>query len=97
MGDCACPYCDYRKALKGYNTFAVLHKELLSEWDYISNYLICDPDTILDNFNKPVWWNCKTCGRRYELSPKMKVLYEKRHMKSCKYCKGNRRKRKHFY
>ena len=87
----------YRKPLKGYNTFASRHPELLGEWDYISNYLIADPDEILGSYSKIVWWKCKDCGRRYELSPKAKLLFEKRHMKSCRFCKGNRRKMHHFF
>ncbi|MBO6139718.1 MAG: zinc-ribbon domain-containing protein [Agathobacter sp.] len=70
---------------------------MLCEWDYISNYLIADPDEILESYPKTVWWKCKECGRKYELSPKAKLLFEKRHMKSCKYCKGNRRKMHHFF
>ena len=81
----------------GYNTFAARHPELLEEWDYISNYLIADPDEILGSYAKTVWWKRKDCGRRYELSPKAKLLFEKRHMKSCRYCKGTRRKMQHFF
>lgn len=97
LGDDSCPYCNGRKVLKGYNSLAKRHPNILCEWDYISNYLIADPDEILESYPKTVWWKCKECGRKYELSPKAKLLFEKRHMKSCKYCKGNRRKMHHFF
>ncbi len=96
VGDDSCPYCNDKKPLKGLNTFADRHPDLLDEWDYMSNYLLCSPDEILESYQKTVWWKCKDCGRRYELSPKRKLLFQKRHMKSCTYCKGNRRKLRHF-
>ena len=95
--DDSCPYCANRKVLPGYNSFAIKHAELLEEWDYINNYLICNPDTILDNNNINVWWICKDCNKRYSLSVKKKLYYNKRHMKSCTYCKGLRRKKKYFF
>ena len=97
LGDDSCPYCTNRRALPGYNSFAIKHAELLEEWDYINNYLICNPDTILDNNNINVWWICKDCNKRYSLSVKKKLYYNKRHMKSCTYCKGLRRKKKYFF
>lgn len=97
VGDVNCPYCSDRKVLPGFNSFAIKHAELLEEWDYINNYLICNPDTILDNNNINVWWICKDCNKRYSLSVKKKLYYNKRHMKSCTYCKGLRRKKKYFF
>ncbi len=96
VGDESCPHCNKIKALKGFS-FADKHPDLLEEWDYISNYLLyVNPDEILDNCSKTVWWKCKDCGRRYQLTPKKKLLYQKRHMKSCLYCKGYRRNLRHF-
>lgn len=96
VGDDSCPYCRNKRLLKGYNSFADRHDDLINEWDYMSNYLLCSPDEILDTYQKNVWWKCQICGRKYELSPKKKVLYQKRHMKSCTFCRGNRRKLKHY-
>ena len=97
VDDDSCPYCNNKKVLKGYNSFAIRHPDLLNEWDYVSNYLIADPEEILDSYIKPVWWICKDCKKRYELTPKAKLFYEMRHMKSCKFCKGYRRKMHRFF
>ncbi|WP_074885289.1 zinc-ribbon domain-containing protein [Butyrivibrio proteoclasticus] len=75
----------------------VRYPELLNEWDFASNYLLCSPSEILSSYSKNVWWNCGLCGRKYELSPKAKILYQKRKMLSCKYCKGYRRKKVHYF
>ena len=97
VGDDNCPYCRNKKALPGYNSFKVKHMDLMEEWDFINNYLLCNPDEILDSSLSEVWWNCKTCNTRYLMSPKKKLYYQHRHMKSCPYCKGLRRKKKYFY
>ena len=96
-GDESCPYCNNIKPLKGFNTFGDKRPDLLDEWDYLNNYLICSPFDILETSVLNVWWKCKECGRKYEMSPKQKILYDKRHMKSCKFCKGNRRKLRRFF
>lgn len=77
-GDNICPYCNNKKVLPGYNTFKKKYPELISEWDYTNNYLICDPDKILKNYDKNVWWICNNCGSRYLMSPKRRVLLQKR-------------------
>ena len=98
FGDDSCPYCHNRKLLPGFNSFNVRHDDLLQEWDYINNYLIVDPNTILDTFNDDVWWNCKKHNQtyKYQMSPKRKVYLQKRHMQSCPLCKGRRRKKLHY-
>ncbi len=57
-----CPIC--RKAEKKYpikkNSFAVLHSELLAEWDYEKNDR--NPFTVAEMSNKVFWWKCKKCG-----------------------------------
>lgn len=97
IGDDACPYCRNIRPLKGFNSFADKRPDLMEEWDYANNYLICSPYNILETSFLSVWWKCKTCGRKYEMSPRQKVLFDKRHMKSCVFCKGNRRKLKRFF
>ena len=95
-GDDACPYCSNRKVLPGVNSFKQRHPDLIKEWNWINNYLLTDPDEILDRYNEPLWWNCPKCGETYLCSPKKRLYYQKRHMESCTYCKGYRRKRRHF-
>ena len=77
-------------------TFKKKYPVLISEWDYTNNYLICDPDKILKNYDKNVWWICNNSGSRYLMSPKRRVLLQKRKINACSYEKGYRRK-KHYY
>ena len=58
--------------------------------------LLCDADNILDNYSDKVWWRCKDCNHKYQMSPKQRGYYQKRHMKSCPHCKGLRQKKKTF-
>ena len=97
LGDDSCPYCHNRKVLAGFNSFADMHGDLLSEWNYINNYLLCQPTEILATYADSVWWICKICNRNYEMSPKRKIYFQMRHMKSCPYCKGLRPKKVHFF
>lgn len=52
-----CPYCSNKKLLSGYNDFATIYPNLLSEWDYSKN--TTKPDSILAGSNKKVFWLCK--------------------------------------
>ena len=96
LGDDSCPYCTNKKVLPGYNSFLKRHPDLMEEWNWLNNYLLADPDQIGDNYSVPLWWNCPKCGEHYLCSPKKRLYYQKRHMESCTYCKGYRRKRRHF-
>jgi hypothetical protein len=42
------------KVLPGVNSFEHNHPDLMEEWDRVNNYLLCDPDAILDNYSKNV-------------------------------------------
>lgn len=97
VGDDSCPYCSNKKALPGFNSFKVKHTDLMDEWDSINNYLLCNPDEILGTYLKDVWWSCKVCKSKYLMNPKRKIYFQRRHMKSCPYCKGLRRKKKYFF
>jgi len=97
VGEMDCPYCNDRKVLPGFNSFAVRHADLLAEWDYVNNYILADPDQILDSCTTPVWWTCsENMNHEYTMTPANRVLYQKRRKKSCPYCKGLRRKKRHF-
>lgn len=97
VGDDSCPYCRGIRVLSGYNSFKIKHPDLMEEWDYINNYVLCDADKILENYSVNVWWICRDCGKRYYTSPNRKVYFQKRHMTACTYCKGLRRKKKYFF
>lgn len=96
IGDDSCPYCNDNKILQGYNSFKAKHDKLLNEWDYINNYLICNPDTVSDNTRKKVWWICQN-KHKYLMPISMRVYYQKRNLKACPYCKGLRQKKEYYF
>ena len=96
VNDCICPYCNEKKVLPGFNSFAAKHPDEMEEWDELANYLLADPDEILSSYNQKLWWNC-TQGHKYDMSPKQKLYYRMRKMQPCPYCKGRRRKLHHFF
>ena len=94
----SCPYCDNRWVLPGFNSFKTLHKELMKEWDYKNNYLIVDPDMILDTYNKyPVYWICEKKHHTYKMTLKSRILYKKRNQTACPICKGLRQPKAHYF
>jgi len=96
-GEATCPYCDGRKVLPGFNSFAVKHEDLLIEWDYLCNYLFADPDQVGDNSSTSVWWSCpRDETHKYIMSPASRLMFQKRRKEPCPYCKGRRRKKRHF-
>ena len=96
-GENSCPYCNDRMVLPGFNSFAAKHPNLLEEWDFVSNYLLADPDQISDTSAISLWWNCPhDSDHVYLMSPKQRLMFQKRHREPCPYCKGLRRKKRHF-
>lgn len=96
-GDVSCPYCNDRKPLPGYNTFAVRHPDSLVDWDYVNNYVLADPDQILPTSTTKVWWTCHNDpSHHYPQRVCDRVMFDKRHRESCPYCKGRRVKKRHF-
>lgn len=92
-----CPYCADKKVLPGLNSFQARHPDLIEEWDHVNNYIIADPDAIGDKNNTQVWWICtNNHSHHYPMSVKDKLTYQIRHKESCPYCKGRRRKKRHF-
>ena len=93
-----CPYCNDRLLLKGFNSFGDKHPDLLEEMDEIANYLL--PYTefdVLDTSDKKFWWTCpKNPKHKYSMSPKTRLLFQKRNREPCLYCRGQRRKLNHF-
>ena len=60
-----CPYCTTRAVLKGFNDFATLHPEFLSEWSDKNGDV--KPDQFREYSNKKVWWKCKN-GHEWQAS-----------------------------
>ncbi|MBQ4113292.1 MAG: zinc-ribbon domain-containing protein [Clostridia bacterium] len=52
-----CPYCTGRYVLAGFNDFATVHPEYLSEWDNERNLPLL-PTRVLHSSNIKVWWKC---------------------------------------
>jgi RNase P subunit RPR2 len=97
LSDDSCPYCKGTKLLHGYNSFKVKHEDLMEEWDYTNNYLLCNSEYILDTYSYKVWWICKDCNYKYFMSPRLRIFYQHRNMISCPHCKGLRQKKIHFF
>ena len=96
-GVVTCPYCSGRRVLAGFNSFKVKHPDLMLLWDDINNYILCNPDEISDNYEEKVWWFCKNDDKhKFRCTPKKMLLYQKRGFEPCTYCKGLRRKKRHF-
>ena len=95
-GRFTCPYCNDRRVLPGFNSLAVRYPQLLTEWDYIKNYVSgLNPDELLPRARDLVWWRCPN-GHSYRMSPKKRSLFEKRRQIPCRVCKGFRLEKQHF-
>ena len=95
ISDDACPYCNNRKVLPGYNSLLVQYPELMPEWDTINNLLIgVDADQISPRNIQPIWWICNSCGYHYRMATSRRIMYETRHQIACSKCKGRRQKRR---
>ena len=84
-----CPYCNGRKALKGYNDLTVTHPHLIKEWG-LENYLIDigGPENYKFDSTKNVYWLCPKCGTHYRMKIDDRVINDKRHHESCWKCAG---------
>lgn len=80
-----CPYCSGKYPEKGINDFATTNPELLEEWDYKKNELICSPDDISAGSHKAVYWKCKN-GHSWHSEIRARVKGA-----NCPYCTGKRR------
>ena len=78
LNDDKCSYCNGNKVLEGLNSLYVKHQELMKEWDYKNNYLICNPDKISEKSSNHVWWKCVECKKSYILPVKKRVYFKKR-------------------
>ena len=93
-----CPYCNGTKVLSGFNSFADKHPDLLTEMDEIANYLLPkSPYEVFDTSTYKFWWICKrNPEHKYPMSPRNRLMFQKRHREPCLYCRGLRRKLNHF-
>lgn len=93
-----CPYCNDRQVKSGFDSFADRHPDLLNEMYEIANYLLPkSPYDVLDTSNYKFWWICKrNPEHKYPMSPRNRLMFQKRHKEPRLYCKGLRRKLNHF-
>lgn len=91
-----CPYCENRRLLPNYNSFNVTQKDIMdNEYDYIANYNLIPYDSFGEKCRIRLWWHCPN-GHRYTMSPSDKIYFKRRNRETCPYCKGLRRKKRHF-
>ena len=96
-GNIDCPYCSDRRVLPGFNSFKVRHPDLMGEWVYVNNYALADPDRISERSSSIVWWQCPAKPKhRYTMSVSNRVMFKTRHREACPFCKGLRRKKRHY-
>ena len=97
-GEDECPYCNGTKVLPGFNSFGDKHPDLVAEMDEIANYLLPKtPFDVLDTSDYKFWFICKKDPKhKYPMSPRDRLMFQKRGRESCLYCRGQRRKMHHF-
>ena len=75
-----CPYCSCRAVLKGFNDFASVHPELVSEW---SDKNSIKPTDVTEYSNKRVWWRCSKGHEWFAL------ISSRSDGHGCPYCAGH--------
>lgn len=75
-----CPYCRDHKLLVGFNDFATLYPELVSEW---SDKNAIRPDQIPGKKQLSAWWKCRICKGEYQAWITSRLQGSK-----CPYCSG---------
>jgi len=93
-----CPYCAGKRVLPGFNSFFHNHPELSDELYALANHLLpITPDEVSDSSSYKFWWQCKNdASHHYTMSPKSRLMFQKRMREPCLYCRGHRRKLNHF-
>ena len=61
-----CPYCSGKWPIKGITDFATKSSTLMNEWNFSKNKI--QPDEILPNYSKKVWWICEK-GHEWQATP----------------------------
>ena len=66
---------------------SVERPDLLAEWDYEKNALVCSPDEIATCSNKKVWWRC-SFGHSWQATVNNRI-----NGTGCPYCSGRSREK----
>lgn len=77
----ACPYCNNKKILKGFNDLESQCPDIARDWDYAVNN--CLPSDIYYASHSIVGWVCHNCNHRWTAS----VRYRSQKMSKCPNCK----------
>lgn len=75
-----CPMCAGRQAIVGETDLFSTNPELKVDWDYDKN-IEFDPDTLMANSKKKVWWHCAN-GHSWEASIQSRAI----HSTGCPQC-----------
>ena len=75
----ACPYCNNRKLLLGYNDLVTLRPDLVKEWNYKRNEDLI-PSMFKLNSSTKVWWVCEK-GHEWEAK-----IQHRNNGADCPYC-----------
>lgn len=80
-----CPYCLSRKT-KSDESIAVTYPDLMNEWSFAENSLLCDPKKVSPTKSLTVWWICAKCGKKYTRKICERVKDRDRGLDSCPSC-----------
>lgn len=78
----ACPYCDGRELIEGFNDLKTTHPKLAEEWNYEKNNG-CEPNMITFASRRFAWWKCKY-GHTFGYKVKERTIDKK----NCSFCKA---------
>ena len=67
-----CPYCANKKLLVGYNDLKTTFPTVAEEWDYEKNER--RPEDYIAGSHYTVWWNCPTCGNKWQAQIKERAF-----------------------
>lgn len=81
VGDNACPYCQNKEALPGYNSLQAKNPELAKEWSPRNKKTA---DEVLPTSNKKAFWICPTCRNEYSAI----ICSRKVGDNACTYCQS---------
>ncbi|RNB59499.1 hypothetical protein EDM57_04995 [Brevibacillus gelatini] len=82
-----CPYCAGQRVYEN-NCFAILHPELLTEWNYVKNKE--SPFEYTSKSGKYVWWKCKECDYEWHTSIAHRTMLGQ----GCPVCKSSKGEKK---
>ncbi|MBQ6755473.1 MAG: zinc-ribbon domain-containing protein [Oscillospiraceae bacterium] len=72
--------CNFTSVFAGY-------PRLKSEWDFLPNSVLCDPNKESQCSERKVFWKCQK-GHSYKMSINQRVALLKRGKTACYYCKN---------